>query len=52
MCDNDVNNYYAVKYGNSWQEYEWLDAWLDQCNSYLYYADDEYKPMIKIVDKI
>lgn len=52
MCDNDVNNYYAVKYGNSWQEYEWLDAWLDQGNSYLYYADDEYKPMIKIGDKI
>lgn len=48
MCDN----YYAVKYGNSWQEYEWLDEWLDNDNAYLYYADDDYKPMIKIGDKI
>lgn len=52
MCDNDVNNYYAVKYGNSWQEYEWLDEWLDNDNAYLFYADDDYKPMIKIGDKI
>lgn len=48
MCDD----YYAVKYRNSWQEGEWLDEWLDNDNAHLYYADDEYKPMIKIGDKI
>lgn len=52
MCDNDVNNYYAMKYANSWQEGEWLEEWLDNDNAYLYYADDEYKPRIKIGDKI
>lgn len=52
MCDNDVNNYYAVKYGNSWQEGEQLEEWLDNDNARAYYADDEYKPMIKIGDKI
>lgn len=48
MCDDD----YTRAYGDSWQEYEWLDEWLENDNAYLYYADDEYKPMIKIGDKI
>lgn len=38
----------AVKYGNTWQEYEWLD----NDNAYLFYADDDHKPMIKIGDKL
>lgn len=48
MCDDD----YMRAYSNIWQEYEWLDEWLDQCNARAFYADDEYKPMIKIGDKI
>lgn len=48
MCYDD----YMSKYSNSWQEWDWLDEWLDNDNAYLYYADDEYKPMIKIGDKI
>lgn len=48
MCDDD----YMRAYSNSWQEWEQLDAWLGQGNARAYYADDEYKPMIKIGDKI
>lgn len=48
ICDGD----YMSKYTNSWQEYEWLDEWLDGDNKGAYFIDGEHKPMIKIGDKI
>lgn len=48
MCDN----YYAVIYNDNWQEWEHLEEWLDEGNARAYYADDDYRPMIKIGDKI
>lgn len=48
MCDN----YYAVRYNDSWQEREQLEEWLYEGNARAYYADDDYRPMIKIGDKI
>lgn len=48
ICDDGCMS----KYSNSWQEYEWLNEWLDGDNKQAYFTDGEHKPVIKIGDKI